>query len=196
MIDTLFRPKVQSTLIEPLAKPFTKLPPALLTTIALLLGLAIIPALATNQPIAATALLALSGLFDTLDGTVARLQQRASSKGAAFDILSDRIVEFSAIFGLYLVEPSSRATLSILMLGSTLLCITSFLVVGIFTENESEKSFHYSSGIMERTEAFIFFALMMLWPVAFNILGTAFVLLVAMTGLWRIFQFSLTSVDA
>lgn len=195
MIDSYLRPKVQSSLIEPLARPFIRLHPTLLTAIALFLGIATIPTLVTGHPIAAAALLLLSGLFDTLDGTVARLQKRTSPKGAAFDIVSDRIVEFSAIFGLYLVEPNSRATLSLLMLGAILLCITSFLVVGIFTENESQKSFHYSSGVMERTEAFIFFLAMMLWPSAFTALSLAFTLLVAMTGLWRIYQFSLASID-
>ena len=75
------------------------------------------------------------------------------------------------------------------MLGSMLLCITSFLVVGIFVANDSHKSFHYNPGIMERAEAFIFFIAMMLWPSAFVGLAMLFSLLVTLTAIIRLTQF-------
>jgi phosphatidylglycerophosphate synthase len=133
--------------------------------------------------------LALSGFLDTLDGSIARHTQRASPKGAALDIISDRVVEFVIILSLFLIDPASRALPSLFMLGSVLICITSFLIVGIFTQNESQKSFHYSPGLMERAEAFIFFAAMILFPLAFPVLSALFSLLVAITALIHIFQF-------
>lgn len=69
----------------------------------------------------------------------------------------DRVVEFVVVLALWFVAPQQRGLWCLLMLGSMLLCITSFLVVGIFSENQSQKSFHYSSGLMERAEAFSFF---------------------------------------
>lgn len=101
----------------------------------------------------------------------------------------DRIVEFSAVLALYLFDPQHRATLTILMLGSILLCITSFLVVGIFSNNTSQKSFYYSPGIMERAEAFLFFIVMTLFPDYFNFLAAVFCFLVCLTALIRLFEF-------
>lgn len=63
-----------------------------------------------------------------------------------------------------IIAPQERGLWCMLTLGSMLLCITSFLVVGIFTENQSQKSFHYSPGLMKRAEAFSFFIAMMIWP--------------------------------
>ena len=72
------------------------------------------------------------------------------------------------------------------MLGSMLICITSFLVIGIFTKNNGEKGFYYSQGLMERAEAFIFFMLMIIFPAAFRILAIVFTFLLLVTAAWRI----------
>lgn len=105
------------------------------------------------------------------------------------DITADRLVEFSVILGLLLVNPVSRAIPALWMLGSVLLCVTTFLVIGIFSENSGEKSFHYSTGIMERAEAFCFFILMALLPKYFNPLAWTFTGLVFLTAAIRTWQF-------
>ena len=110
--------------------------------------------------------------------------------GAVLDIFSDRCVESALVVGFYWLDPIGRGLPAIAMLVSILLCITSFLVVGIFSENESQKSFHYSPGLMERTEAFIFFALMMFLPQWFHLLAWVFAGLVLYTGVRRIIEFS------
>ena len=134
--------------------------------------------------------LIISGYLDSLDGTIARLTNRSSEFGSALDIICDRIVEFAIIFGLYLVNPVARATTCLWMLGSVLICISSFLVVGIFTQNSSTKSFNYSAGIMERFEAFMFFIAMILFPKYFTYLGYTFTILVTMTALLRMREFA------
>ncbi|MEC7838536.1 MAG: CDP-alcohol phosphatidyltransferase family protein [Chlamydiota bacterium] len=191
MIDTYLRTPFENIFITPLVRKIllTKIHPNTLTTLALISGISIIPCLAYNQLPLTLLLLLFSGYLDVLDGALARAQKRASPRGAVYDIVSDRVVEFSIIFGLYLVEPISRGTPCILMLGSILLCVTSFLVVGIFIENAGHKSFHYSPGIMERSEAFIFFGLMIIFPSLFAILSAFFSILVAATGLYRIINF-------
>ena len=113
--------------------------------------------------------------------------------GAILDITCDRCVEFSIILGLYLVDPTSRPFLSFMMLGSVLVCVTTFLVVALFTPNESEKGFHYSPGLIERAEAFLFFGLMILFPPLFTPLAALFSILVFLTGLLRIRQFYLNT---
>lgn len=76
------------------------------------------------------------------------------------------------------------------MLTSILLCVTSFLVVGIFTEKQTEKSFYYSPGLIERGEAFFFFILMILFPSYFVLLSSLFILLVLLTTAIRVVQFA------
>ncbi|NGX38880.1 MAG: Inner membrane protein YnjF [Chlamydiae bacterium] len=191
MIDTKYRGKFQILLIEPLLKKpwLQKIDPSVLTLSALFLGLLIPFFLWAHLPLLAFALLAASGFLDTLDGSLARFTEKTSDKGAALDITSDRLVEFAVILGLFLIEPEQRGLLSLLMLGSILFCITTFLVVGIFSQNETEKSFFYSPGIIERTEAFAFFSAMILFPKGFFILSLLFSALVSLTALIRIKQF-------
>lgn len=189
MIEPYIRPVYQKILGDSLARMVGKaLSPNSITLLSVLTGVGIIPALFSNQPILALVLLMLSGLLDTLDGTVARLFHRDSPYGTALDIVGDRVVEFSIVFGLFLVSPE-RAAMCFVMLGSILVCITSFLVVGIFSKNESHKSFHYSPGLMERPEAFIFFGAMILFPDHFQSLALLFSFLVFLTALLRMIEF-------
>lgn len=152
-------------------------------------GVLVFPALYFHESLLAIMLLLMSGYCDTLDGTVARLTGQTSNAGAVFDITSDRLVEFAVIAGLFALDPTHRGWIAILMLGSILMCVTSFLVVGIVTPNTSSKSFHYSPGLMERAEAFIFFILMMVWQSAFNELALLFSLLVCITAIIRLRQY-------
>lgn len=192
MIDSYYRAPFQKVLVEPFIPYFLKtdVHANQLTVLALISGIAIIPCLAMGLKFPAVVFLLLSGYLDILDGSIARRREESSSIGAVLDIVSDRIVEFSVVFGLYLVNPIGRGVLCMLMLGSILVCVTSFLVVGIFAENHGEKSFHYSPGIMERAEAFIFFAVMITLPSFFGLLASLFILLVALTALARVREFA------
>ena len=75
------------------------------------------------------------------------------------------------------------------MLMSILICITSFLVVGIFSPNTSEKGFFYSPGFIERGEAFLFFIVMAIFPSLFPFFSLLFFSLVFLTALIRLVQF-------
>jgi len=162
--------------------------PIFFTILSALLGFLILPALFFHQPIIAVFLLLGSGYCDTIDGALARYSDKTSPFGAALDITVDRLVEFFCIMGFWLID-QSRSGYCLLMLGSILICVTSFLVVGVFTQNNSHKSFHYSPGLMERAEAFIFFTLILMLPEQFNILALLFSILVFWTALWRLIEF-------
>lgn len=191
MLEQSVRPFYQNLLVEPAVRWIGhRIAPLTITVLAGILGLLFIPALLLNYPLTAIALLLASGYCDTLDGSLARFQKDTTALGTVLDIVIDRLVEFSAIVGLYLVAPDARALATIFMLGSILLCITSFLVVGIFTPNESDKSFHYSPGLMERAEAFCFFIVMTLIPHYFNLLAWCFSFLVCITAIIRLKQFA------
>ena len=190
MLESYCRSQYQRWFVIPIATRLgPKITPNQITCIAGFIGMMALPALFFNFPVIAGILVLLSGYFDTLDGTLARLKHTVSDMGSILDIIFDRIVEFAIIFGLFTVDPMHRAWMALLMLGSILICITSFLVVGIFTPNTSEKGFHYSPGLMERAEAFIFFLLMIFLPSAFNELALCFSLLVMFTTVQRLFQF-------
>lgn len=197
MIDSYLRSPYQTLLVNPVVSLLSRsgVTPHTLTALALAAGVLICPAIALGHNYLALLLLIITGYLDTLDGTLARLHDATSPTGAVFDIVSDRVVELSVISGLFLVEPTTRGIVSMAMLGSVLICVTSFLVVGIFTENNSAKSFHYSPGIMERTEAFAFFAAMILLPSMYTGLGALFSLLVGLTAVIRVMQFAKNNPD-
>lgn len=190
MIEQGMRNYYQLILVDPFARRlYKKVSPNTITFLSGILGLLILPALWLNYNNLAISLLLFSGYCDTLDGTLARFSKRTTVWGSVLDITMDRLVEFTIVFALWSVEPQTRSIWCLLMLGSMLLCITSFLVVGIFTENNSNKSFHYSPGVMERAEAFLFFIAMIIWPGIFPHLAVLFCLLVMMTAIIRLYQF-------
>lgn len=188
MIETYLRPAYQLCIVNPFAKkiPFT---PEKITYGACFIGILVAPSLMLNLPNLAIILLLVSGFLDTLDGSVARMTNSTSTLGSVLDIISDRIVELAVIVGLFFVDPMHRAVGSLAMLGSCYLCITSFLVVGIFTPNQSQKGFHYSPGLIERAEAFIFFIAMIIWPNQFEWLAYLFTGSVLLTSYLHIKQF-------
>lgn len=190
MIEPYIRPFYQTILGDPLAKIIGKsLSPDGVTVLSIVTGILIAPALYFDQQYLAFVLLLLTGLFDTLDGTVARLFGKCSSFGTVLDIIGDRTVETAIILGLFFVSPDDRAFPALLMMGSAFLCVTSFLVVGIFSENDSQKGFYYSPGLMERPEAFCFFGIMILLPESFMVFSFLFSILVFYTAIIRIIEF-------
>lgn len=192
MLEKHLRLTVQRYLVDPIAESLSLyLTPIHLTLISGVLGLFVLPLSYLDFPICACLSLLLSGLFDMLDGTVARMTHTSSQWGAVLDIVMDRVVEMTVIFALFLMDPIGRGGASLAMMASILLCITSFLVVGIFSENDSQKSFHYSEGLMERAEAFIFFILMMLFPSLVIPLSFIFTSLVLWTAIIRLKEFRL-----
>ncbi len=193
MLENYIRRPYQKILVDPVARVLCRqksITPTTLTFLGGLAGLTVIPLLYTGQTMIAILLVLFSGYLDTVDGTLARLSNKTSSVGCILDITCDRLVEFAIILGLFLVAPGDRGFFSLLMLGAVLFCVTSFLVVGIFSDNETDKSFHYSPGLMERAEAFIFFIAMILFPDFFTPLALAFSVLVFWTGTLRIKQFA------
>ena len=188
-MDSYYRNAYQKGLVEPFLPFFKKFSPQSLTLLSCFLGLMVCPLIIFGSPWIAFIALMLSGYLDTLDGSLARYLNQVSSKGAALDIVCDRVVEFAVILGLFLSDIEARAVPSILMLGSILLCVTTFLVVGIFVENKSVKSFFYSPGLIERGEAFLFFSLMILFPSTFMIAAYLFSVLTVSTAGLRLSEF-------
>lgn len=195
MLEHIIRKPYQVLLVDKVAHRLNShITPLQITLLGGVFGLATATALTFHHGVIAIIFLLFSGYCDTLDGTLARISRQESPAGSMFDILTDRIVEFAVILGLWFVEPTFRSLSCILMLGSILLCVTSFLTVGIFTTNSANKSFYYSPGLMERTEAFIFFILMILMPSHFTLIASIFSLLVILTTIIRCYEFATQSI--
>ncbi|WP_022792586.1 CDP-alcohol phosphatidyltransferase family protein [Marinococcus halotolerans] len=128
----------------------------------------------------------ISGFLDTVDGAMAR-KTRPSAFGTVLDITFDRLVEASVLLGLAFRYPDLMWLLLLLSV-SILFSITVFLTVGNMSEQSGVKSFYYQAGLAERTEGFILFSLMMLFP-AFLLYSTALFLFVeTFTGLQRLLE--------
>lgn len=189
MIDSYYRKAYQNVCVDPLLPFFCRLSPQTVTLSSCLVGFVVCPLIIFDFPWIAFLALLVSGFLDTLDGSLARYLHRITSKGAALDIVCDRLVEFAVILGLFFVDTSIRALPSLIMLGSILLCVTTFLVVGIFVENQSTKSFFYSPGLIERGEAFVFFSIMIVFPSTFIVLAYLFSALTFLTAIFRLWEF-------
>lgn len=190
MIEAYVRPLYQRIAVDPFApKILQRFNPNRITLFSCLAGLLVIPALMLKLPLIASLFLLVSGYLDTLDGSMSRLSGKTLPSGAVLDIVSDRIVEFAVILGLFAVDPEHRGLLSLLMLGCSYICVTSFLVVAIFVPNHTSKGFHYSSGIIERAEAFLFFLAMIWLPEYFAMLAVTYSGLVLLTSYLRVKEF-------
>ncbi|MBK2111443.1 CDP-alcohol phosphatidyltransferase family protein [Francisella tularensis subsp. novicida FSC159] len=188
MIEQKIRPVFQRIFVDSIAKSIAPMiAPNLITLISLVVGLVAAIAFFINQYLCIFLLL-LSGYFDILDGSVARLQGSSSSFGTILDILSDRFVESFIIIAIF-INQLDIAWVGLLMMMSIIVCISSFLLVGIFSQKESSKSFYYSPGLIERAETFIFFIVMILFSNMVLILGLIYTLLVLWTTLYRCYEF-------
>lgn len=188
MLESLCREPVERLIVTPVL-PFLKsrVTAMQLTLCALFSGSFAALMIAAHLPIVACVFLCFSGYLDMLDGALARYTKSSSDLGSVFDIVSDRTVEALVVLGFYLAGYSPLWVLLILV--SSYLCVASFLVVAIFSSNQSAKGFHYSRGLIERAEAFLFFLLMILLPSVFVWLAAIYTVLVLYTTAWRLVEF-------
>lgn len=137
-----------------------------------------------DHPWIAVGMLWLSGFLDAVDGSMARLQNQATSWGTLLDITFDRIVELSVIIGLAIRFPHVQLWL-LLLTASIVFSMTIFLTVGALSEKKGMKSFYYQAGLAERTEGFILFTAMILFANWLNGITLLFVGVEMFTALQR-----------
>lgn len=188
MLDTHFRGYVQPFL-EKIASLAAKmgLTPLTVTYIAFLSGMLSVLALCLGWNGACISLLWLSGLFDAIDGTLARKTNSTSGLGTLLDITFDRVIELGIILGLSFRQIATPIML-LLLTCSIVLSMTIFLTVGNLAERKGEKSFYYQAGLVERTEGFIFFTLMILVPSFSNPIGYIFAATIFITAIQRFIE--------
>ena len=131
------------------------------TVCALLVGIASGVAFARGDLMIGLIALALSALLDAVDGTIARECAAPSALGGVLDLTADRVVETFVIVGIAWRDPALYFP-AMLLIGSRYVNITVFLAVGAALERHGPKLIDYPPGILERTEAIIFFVVLAL----------------------------------
>ena len=164
-----------------------KLTPNNVTILALLLGVSTSIFLYFDMQIIAVTLLWVSGYLDAVDGAMARRSNSSSSFGTLLDIVSDRIVEVSIVLVLGLKFVDVRYNLIVLTV-CIIMSMTIFLTVGALSEKKGVKSFYYQAGVVERSEGFIFFSLMILIPSYLGIITNIFSILIIRTAIQRFLE--------
>ena len=195
MIDKWLSKSKFTKIVEKLAKRFflSKISANQITIIALVLGLTSALSIFLSRflmwnielIICASILMFISFLFDAIDGAIARLE-KPSVFGGILDIFCDRTVEVAIIISLISTDPLTLMWPGIFSLGTIILCISMFLLIGgVIEENkldEHEKVIYYHHGLMERSETFLFlffitilfqFRFILLWIFAFLVFITA-----------------------
>ncbi len=182
MLDTHARRLVQP-LIDTVAQALARLgaSPFSVTLWAAAIGVLAAGSLAMGWTASFLVLLWVSGLLDAVDGTLARQSGTASRGGAMLDIVCDRVVEVLVILAFGLRFPDARLELLALS-GAIILSLTVFLTAAAALPATGDKSFHYQAGLTERTEGFLFFSLMVLWPQWVGVIAAVFALAVVWTA--------------
>lgn len=188
MLDTHAR-KYVNPIIELGAKFLLKLKltPNNVTILALLLGISTSIFLYFDMQVVAVIVLWISGYLDAVDGAMARRSNSSSSFGTLLDIVSDRIVEVGIVLVLGIKFVDVRYNF-IVLTACILMSMTIFLTVGALSEKKGVKSFYYQAGVAERSEGFIFFSLMILFPSYLRIITNIFSILIIVTAIQRFFE--------
>jgi archaetidylinositol phosphate synthase len=186
MIDSKLRKYIQPG-FDCVGKAFVKVgaTPNQLTAAAFALGILAAVLVALKLNIWGLAALLLSGFIDIMDGTVARIKNIQSKKGAFLDIIFDKLVETLFILGLAIAYPGHYISYLVFLV-LVIFNFSTFLIAGSLMKNTGEKSMHYDPGIAERTETFICFGFILIFPDYLFYILNAFNLLILITGIIRL----------
>lgn len=188
MLDTNAR-KYVSPLLEKLAKFFVSrnVSATQITILALILGMISSVFVVLDFNIIAVIILWISGFFDALDGTIARVSNSSSKLGGFLDIVFDRVVEIAILIGLCIVDQSLYIYV-IMVLCTIILSMTVFLTSGALIDKESNKAFYYQSGLAERTEGFIMLSLAIIFVNYNKYILIVFAAMIFITAIQRFMQ--------
>ena len=117
------------SIAKALNKVFPGIDPNIITVVGLIAHIPIALLVADNQLVLAGILLVVFGLFDTLDGELARLQNRESLSGRLLDSITDRMKEVFIYGGIayYFLENQNPKLAFITLLASGAALIISYI---------------------------------------------------------------------
>jgi phosphatidylglycerophosphate synthase len=163
----------------------SRIKPNTLTWCALTISLIAAAAIATNHPIIGGFLVLVSGLFDILDGALARSTNQATRFGALLDSTFDRISDAILLLGLLVFYIMSGGTLEIMLVFLAL--IASFLTSYIRARAEGV-GINCPVGLFTRTERVIILALGLLFSPLYRYSIIIALLLTIVFGFFTVVQ--------
>ena len=155
----------------------SRLKPNTLTWLALVISIIAAWTIAINHLIIGGFLVLLSGLFDILDGALARSTNQATHFGAVLDSTFDRVSDAIVLLGLLVLYISSEGFIEIVLI---FLALVGALLTSYVRARAEGLGINCSVGLFTRTERVIILALgLLLNPLCkFSILIALVVLIV------------------
>ncbi|MBN2462662.1 MAG: CDP-alcohol phosphatidyltransferase family protein [Dehalococcoidia bacterium] len=155
----------------------SRLKPNALTWMALATSVIAAGTIATNHLLIGGFLVLLSGLFDILDGALARLTNQTTRFGALLDSTFDRVSDAIVLLGLLVLYVSSEGFIEIVLI---FLALVSALLTSYVRARAEGLGINCSVGLFTRTERVIILALgLLLSPLCkFSILIALVILIV------------------
>jgi CDP-diacylglycerol--glycerol-3-phosphate 3-phosphatidyltransferase len=143
---------------EPLKTVLVKsrIKPNTLTWIALAISIIAAGTIATNHPIIGGFLVLVSGLFDILDGALARLTSQATRFGALLDSTFDRVSDSILLLGLLVLYVRTGGTIEIVLI---FLALIAALLTSYVRARAEGIGINCPVGLFTRTERVIILAL-------------------------------------
>jgi phosphatidylglycerophosphate synthase len=192
MFDSQVR-RLKDKLYLPLAKRFSKAPPAFITTLALITGFICAYLAAVNSVIPSLIMWLISRMLDGFDGLVARLHGKQSDFGGYFDIVLDFFIYAAVPIGLVLSEPTSQNYFALaIMLSSFYVNTASWMYLAAILEKRSlretdtQTTITVPSGLIGGTETISMYCVFLLFPNWMTILFHIFSMLVFITVIQRL----------
>jgi len=147
------------------AQIFVKTPitPNMLTIFGFLLNVSVAALLATGHLVAGGVMLIVAGLFDMLDGALAKITNRMTTFGAFLDSVVDRYSEAVVLFGLllyYYFQQSPNTVTEIVLLYVTLI---GSMMISYSRARAGALHIQNEVGIMARPERIILLAIGLLF---------------------------------
>ena len=147
-----------------------------LTVVGLGVSILAACALAGGRLRVCAVLLALAGLFDFFDGSLARLANRVSAFGAFLDSVVDRYSDLVVLLGAVLYYERQADATGVLL---TLITLVGTVMVSYTKARAQSVGLPCEIGLMERPERLI----VLIAGAAFNLLTPAMVVLAVLTNL-------------
>lgn len=141
-------------LVRLLAK--TSITPNILTWFGFLLSVGAAVLIVTEHLLAAGFMVLFAGLFDMLDGALARLTNRITRFGAILDSILDRIAETILLLGILILYVREQSTLGVLLVG---VALPGSLLVSYVRARAEAASLECEVGLFTRVERVIVLAL-------------------------------------
>jgi CDP-diacylglycerol---glycerol-3-phosphate 3-phosphatidyltransferase len=150
-------------LLQPVVNSFVKhqLNPNLLSSLSLIISLVAAIFYARGVIFVAGIFLLLGGIFDMVDGSVARASNRVTRFGALLDSTLDRYSEIFVFFGMgiYFVNTYEATTEGILLIMAVFSAIAGSVMVSYVRARAEGLGFECKVGVMQRPERVVLLGL-------------------------------------